>query len=119
MNFVFRKNSGNNYFTDEHEIRSLINKNKIKDCLKLPLVKVGDFVTCCHVKDSLNPTRNISTYKKHSWKENRIILVTSVQIDMYYKIRGVRGEKVHTSGVRFSTKEEIEKYKKENSLNFK
>lgn len=110
--FVFARRNDTGYIADEDLLKKEINSNRITEYDKLPLVKVGDYVICCHRKSSIDPYNNARQFDSSSWKADKIVKVDNVVLEnhIYYVCgRNARGG-IYCSGVRFMTPEEIKTY---------
>lgn len=102
------------YLKDEEDLKIAINLNTINKYKKIPLLKVGDFVTCCHIDDSIEPdSYRRGSYNDYSWEEEKTIQINKVGINRnVYYIMGSNAEAgVYVAGVRFATEKEIETFK--------
>ena len=116
MLFIHKDNTGRKrYSTDENLLKSIINENKNLDKIKnVKELKIGDFVTCCEPKESLDPDGvNVNEAKRYSWEKDKVVLIREVrQKDRIYYILGDNAQNgIHVSGLRYSTKEEIVRWK--------
>jgi len=97
---------------NESLIHKAINENRISDYIKAPIIKVGDYLTCCDPKDSLVGEKH--NHQGHGFKLGLTFKIN--RIDHHrnhivywgaYKTHGV-----YQNEIRLATEKEIKKLKK-------
>lgn len=101
------------YVETKRDIDQMVNMNVQHMYVKGYLVEKGDYVTCCHIEESIHPDESFTLWREGSWKKDKVFQINDVlHKDYAYAVYPEKDSGVYACGVRLSTEEEIENYKK-------
>lgn len=115
LKYSWRNSGFQNDVRNKKDIEYVIQQNLLNKYDKVHIPKIGEYVVCCDIEESLHPD-SITGIKSINWKKNLMLKVSRrIGIGSTYAIYGKnknsRDEKgFYLSTVRMATQEEIKNY---------
>lgn len=114
MKHMFLSESRPYRIDNEKDLIDAIQTGKIKNYTKFPMLKKGDWVTCCKLKNSLlSGFKRLEKLGAAGYKEGLTFKITELRIfgTEVIAMGAVGGNGVYMEHLRFATEEEIKNFK--------